>query len=98
MVIECKYEEVIINNKVYRNRPININNVITFDKKEINNRDAKNVPIIRFTSTLINKQGKGELFDWLFESEKQRDEALETIKSKLGISTPLPFELPKSNL
>ena len=99
MFIQCKYPTVILNDTVYQNRRINLSNIVTFDKSNsyyvmkstfdeqgriIKPSKQVSVPSIKFTSIISNTEGKGEIFEWLFESETQRDDVLDNIDEQLN--------------
>lgn len=87
MFIICKYPQVLVNDQTYNNRRINLRNIVMFDKSKSksrsNNREVL-VPSIKFTSIITNNEGKGEIFEWLFESIEQRDDAFEDIDKQLA--------------
>lgn len=84
MIITCSIPSVDLNGNVYRNRHINLANIVAFDESN-NHMFNLSHPSIKFTS--ITRRGDGaQIYEWIFETEEDRDKVLniilETIESR----------------
>jgi hypothetical protein len=83
MYVKCNYPTININGKEYKNRPVNMDNIITFDESTTTFNNV-NVPSIKFTTIIMNDK-RPEIIQWIFDDVNKRNFTLTSLYSMCKI-------------